>query len=116
LSSQISQQNSSPERGLGRTFTKGSTSSFVSPWSPDNAVVAALPPQVQKLLEEFLSLLCPSAAPPKPLHGVVYHIDTGSAAPVFARSRRLDPEKHRIAEEEFLALEKAGIIRRSNSP
>jgi hypothetical protein len=35
---------------------------------------------------------------------------------VFARPRRLDPEKHRIAEEEFLALEKAGIIRRSNSP
>jgi cleavage and polyadenylation specificity factor subunit 1 len=116
LSSQISQQNSSPARGLGRTFTKASTSFFVSPWSPDIAAVAALPPQVQKLLEEFLSLLRPSAAPPKPLHGVVYHIDTGSAAPVFARSRRLDPEKHRIAEEEFLALEKAGIIRRSNSP
>jgi hypothetical protein len=54
--------------------------------------------------------------PPKPLHGVVHHIDTGSAAPVFARPRRLDPEKHLIAEEEFLALEKAGIIRRSNSP
>ncbi len=35
---------------------------------------------------------------------------------MFARPQRLDPEKHRIAEEEFLALEKAGIIRRSNSP
>jgi hypothetical protein len=35
---------------------------------------------------------------------------------MFARPWRLDPEKHRIAEEEFLALEKAGIIRRSNSP
>jgi hypothetical protein len=66
--------------------------------------------------EEFPSLLRPSATPPKLLHGVVHHIDTGSAAPVFARPRRLDPEKHRIAEEEFLALEKAGIIRRSNSP
>ncbi len=33
-----------------------------------------------------------------------------------ARPRRLDLEKHCIAEEEFLALEKAGIIRRSNSP
>jgi hypothetical protein len=100
----------------GRTFTKASTSSFVSPWSPETAVaVAALPPQVQKLLKEFPSLLRPSAAPPKLLHGVVHHIDTGSAAPVFTRPRRLDPEKHRIAEE-FLALEKAGIIRRSNSP
>ena len=35
---------------------------------------------------------------------------------MFARPWRLDPEKHRIAEEEFLALEKAGIIRRSNAP
>ncbi len=35
---------------------------------------------------------------------------------MFARPRWLDPKKHRIAEEEFLALEKAGIIRRSNSP
>ncbi len=100
----------------GRTLTKASTSSFVSPWSPETAAaLAALPPQVQKL-EKFPSLLCPSAAPPKPLHGIVHHIDTGSAAPVFARPRRLDPEKHHIAEEEFLALEKAGINRHSNSP
>jgi hypothetical protein len=67
---------------LGRTLTQASTNSFVSPWSPETATaVAALPPQVQKLLEEFPSLLRPSAAPPKPLHGVVHHIDTGSAAP-----------------------------------
>jgi hypothetical protein len=46
----------------------------------------------------------------------MHHINTGSAAPVFARPWRPDPEKHRIAEEEFLALEKAGIIRCSNSP
>jgi hypothetical protein len=94
-----------------------STSSFASPWSPETAAaVATLPPQVQKLLEEFPSLLRPSAAHPKPLQGVVHHINTGSAAPVFARPRRLDPEKHRIAEVKFLALEKAGIIRLSNSP
>jgi hypothetical protein len=90
---------------------------LLAPWSPETAdAVATLPPQVQKLLEEFPSLLLPSAAPPKPLHGVVHHIDTGNAAPVFARPRRLDPEKHCIGEEEFLALEKAGIIRHSNSP
>jgi hypothetical protein len=101
----------------GRNFTKASTTPFISPWSPQiAAAVAAIPPQVQQLLEEFPSLLCPSAAPPKPLHGVVHHIETGSAAPVLSHPRRLDPEKHRIAEEEFLALEKAGIIRRSNSP
>jgi hypothetical protein len=101
----------------GRTLTKASTNSFSSPWTPETAAaVAALPPQVQQLLKEFPSLLRPSAALPKPLHGVVHRIDTGSAAPVFARPRWLDPEKHHIAEEEFLAVEKAGIIRRSNSP
>ena len=101
----------------GRILTQASKNSFDNPWSPETAAaVAALPPQVQKLLEEFPSLLRPPAAQPKPLHGVVHHIDTGSATPVFARPRRLDPEKHRIAEEEFLSLEKAGIIRRSNSP
>jgi hypothetical protein len=35
---------------------------------------------------------------------------------VFARPRRLAPEKRRIDEEEFLALEKAGIIYCSNLP
>jgi hypothetical protein len=101
----------------GCKFTKASTTPFISPLSFEIAAAAALPPQVQQLLEEFLSLLRPSAAPPpKSLHGVVRHIDTGSAVPVFACPWRLDPEKHRIAEEEFLALEKAGIIRRSNSP
>jgi hypothetical protein len=99
----------------GRTFTKASTTSFISPWSPETAAaIAALPTQVQHLLEEFPSLLRPSTAPPKPLHSIVHHIDTGSVAPVFARPRW--PEKHCIAEEEFLTLEKAGIICRSNSP
>jgi hypothetical protein len=77
----------------GRTLTKASTYSSISPWNPETAAaVATLPPQVQKLLEEFPLLLRPNAAPLKPLHGVVHRIDTGSAAPVFTRPRRLDPE------------------------
>jgi hypothetical protein len=69
----------------GRTFTKASTNSFISHWNPKTtAAVAALPPQVQQLLEEFLSLLRPNPTPPKPLHGVRHHMDRGSAAPVFA--------------------------------
>ncbi len=75
------------------------------------STVAALPPQVQQLLEEFPLPLRPSAAPPKPLHSVVHHIDTGSAAPVFVPT--VGSGKNRIAEEEFLAMEKEGIIRHS---
>jgi hypothetical protein len=62
------------------------------------------------LLKEFTALLRPSAETPKTLSGVVHHIDTDRVAPVFACPRQLDPEKHGIAEEEVLALEKAGII------
>ncbi len=101
----------------GRTLTQASTSSFVSPWSPETAAaVAALPPQVQKLLKEFPSLLPPSAAPPKPLHGVVHHINTGSATTVFARPRRLDPEKHRIAEKNFSPWKKQVLFAAQTRP
>ncbi len=51
-----------------------------------------------------------SAATPKPLHGIIHHNNTGNATLVYARPQWLDPEKHRIAEEEFLALETACII------
>ncbi len=53
---------------------------------------------------------------PTPTHGVEHHIHTGSHPPVFAKSRRLDPEKLQIAKAEFKRLESAGIIRRSTSP
>ena len=35
---------------------------------------------------------------------------------MFAKARRLDPDKLRTAKEEFRKLELAGIIRRSDSP
>jgi hypothetical protein len=97
----------------GCTFSKASTASFIKPWNSET-VVAALPPQVQQLLKEFPSLMLPNAAPPQPFHVVVHHINTGSAAPVFAHPPRLDPEKHFVTKEEFLDLEKTGIICRSN--
>jgi hypothetical protein len=46
----------------GRTLTQASNNFSNSPWSSETAAaVAALPPQVQKLLEEFPTLLRPSA-------------------------------------------------------
>jgi hypothetical protein len=51
-----------------------------------------------------------------PNHGVEHHSHTGSHPPVFAKSRRLNPEKLQIAKAEFKRLESAGIVRRSKSP
>jgi hypothetical protein len=49
------------------------------------------------------------------MHGVVHLILT-DGRPVFAKARRLEPAKRRIAEEEFAALEQAGIVSCSTSP
>jgi hypothetical protein len=47
-------------------------------------------------------------------HGVEHVVET-TGQPVFAKARRLDPDKLRAAEAEFKALEAAGIVRRSDS-
>ena len=93
---------------------------------PLGAAVSALPskfaaalchimPPVRALLSSFPSIVGDGKGTPRPLHGVRHSIKT-SGRPLFAKARRLDPDKLRIAEAEFLALEKAGIVRRSNSP
>ena len=48
-------------------------------------------------------------------HGVEHHIVT-NGPPVYAKARRLDPDKLLVAEKKFREMEAAGIVRRSNSP
>ncbi len=71
---------------------------------------------VKTLLQKFTSILRTGDVKPTHNHGVEHHIYTGSHPPVFAKSRRLDPEKLQIAKAEFKRLESAGIVRRSKSP
>jgi cleavage and polyadenylation specificity factor subunit 1 len=78
------------------------------------AALSAVPPPVRSLLAEFPSVVGDGSDTPRPLHGVQHTIET-KGRPLFAKSRRLDPDKLRTAEKEFRALEKAGIVRRSNS-
>jgi hypothetical protein len=75
-----------------------------------------VPTDVKALLQKYPSILRTGDVKPTPTHGVEYHIHTGSHPPVFAKSRRLNPEKLQIAKAEFKKLESAGIIRRSTSP
>ncbi len=69
-----------------------------------------MPADVKILLQKFPSILRTGDVKPTPTHGVEHHIHTGSQPPVFAKSRRLDPEKLQIAKAEFKSLESAGII------
>ena len=59
--------------------------------------------------------LAPSLQNQVSKHGVEHHIVT-SGPPVHSRPRRLTAPKLALAQAEFQQLERAGIIRRSNSP
>ena len=48
-------------------------------------------------------------------HHVEHVIETTSPRPISSRYRRLDPEKLEMARQEFLEMERQGIVRRSNS-
>uniref|UniRef100_A0A669CFS1 Gypsy retrotransposon integrase-like protein 1 n=1 Tax=Oreochromis niloticus TaxID=8128 RepID=A0A669CFS1_ORENI len=68
----------------------------------------------QRLLSEFPSLTVPNFSNTATKHGVEHYIPT-VGPPVFARARRLDPAKLSVAREEFAAVERLGIVQRSNS-
>jgi transposase InsO family protein len=85
---------------------------------PKSALVASLTPvcrPVRDLLAQFPSIIGDGSDTPRPLHGVSHTVET-IGRPIFAKSRRLDPEKLRSAETEFRDLERLGIVRRSDSP
>ena len=84
---------------------------------PLRANLLSTPQAIQDLLHEFSNVVYSDKLPAtQPCHNVCHHILTNPGPPVFAKPRRLDPEKLATAQAEFSAMEKAGIIRRSNSP
>ena len=79
------------------------------------ASISHIVPAVRTLLASFPNIVGDGKGTPRPRHGVRHFVET-SGRPVFAKARRLDPDKLKIAEAEFRSLEAAGIVRRSNSP
>jgi hypothetical protein len=67
------------------------------------------------LLQKHSTIVRTGDVMPKPTHGVEHHIHTSSHPPVFAKARRLDPQKLEIVKAEFKKLESAGIICHSKS-
>jgi hypothetical protein len=93
--------------------------SFLSSDDPGFLRVALLstPECIRELLSDFPDVLSSdgfTASPPS--HEVRHHLLTQPGPPVFAKARRLDPDKLEIAKKEFESMEKAGIVRRSTSP
>ncbi len=78
------------------------------------SLVEATPAAYRSLFSEFEDVAGVSGVLPPTKHGVEHVLET-SGRPVSARFRRLDAEKLRAAREEFLKMEKDGIIRRSSS-
>ncbi|GFO17353.1 Pol polyprotein [Plakobranchus ocellatus] len=69
----------------------------------------------RKILNGYPELLQPTFSTAEVKHGVKHFIPT-KGRPVFARARRLAPDKVAPAKKEILEMEKMGIIQKSNSP
>ena len=70
---------------------------------------------VKELAAHFQDVLHPGGALRQTVVDVVHFLET-TGPPVRAKFRWLDPEKLAAAKKEFLAMEAAGVVRRSNSP
>ena len=93
-------------------------SSSVSPPANQSPFYTALintPTQYRDILAGFPDVTADRPKPnSKPAHGVYHHIQT-TGPPVYAKARRLDPDKLIEAKAEFDRMEAAGIVRRSDS-
>uniref|UniRef100_L7LZ63 RNA-directed DNA polymerase n=1 Tax=Rhipicephalus pulchellus TaxID=72859 RepID=L7LZ63_RHIPC len=67
------------------------------------------------ILQEFPELTRQPQAFPEVKHGVLHHIET-TGPPVYARPRRLSPEKLRLARQAFAHMMELRIVRPSSSP
>ena len=75
----------------------------------------SVPSDFLKLLHEFPTVTQPCRYD-EPVHHTVSHHITTSGPPVYARPRRLAPDKLEIARKEFEHMQNLGIIRPSSSP
>ncbi|XP_050353661.1 uncharacterized protein K02A2.6-like [Nymphalis io] len=69
-----------------------------------------------RLLREFPEITRPAGKPHITKHSTVHHIRTTDGPPVSSRPRRLDPERLKIAKQEFDEMLQSGTARRSDSP
>jgi len=105
--------SAAPPREVSKPLSAAADNTAAS--EPLQEVSMNIPEPVRRLLAKYPAIIRSETLTPTPTHGVEHTIDTGGHRPVFAKPRRLAPDKLRIAEAEFIKLEASGIIRRSNS-
>ena len=85
------------------------------PYSSSSTLLSKVSVSYQEVLAEFPEIVGLGFAPGPTKHDVRHHVET-KGPPVSTPARRLDPQKYAAAKAEFERMEKAGIVRRSNSP
>ena len=99
--------------GITQLRVQGILSTTASP-SPSIQAIQPLT-EFHAVLSEFPELLQPYCHDSPVKHDVTHHITT-TGPPIRARTRRLPPEKLKIARQEFEQMLQQGIIRPSSSP
>jgi cleavage and polyadenylation specificity factor subunit 1 len=85
------------------------------PRSKFAAALCFIAPTVRSLLASFPAIVGDGKGKPSPKHKIRHTLET-TGRPVFAKARRLDPDKLCQGDAEFRQLKAAGIIHRSDSP
>ncbi len=98
------------------SFSSREKHSLLHPPPSSKKIPNFVPADVKALLQKFPFILCTREVKPTPIHWVKHHIHASSHPPVYAKYRRLDPEKLQIAKAELIRLESAGIFHQSKSP
>lgn len=93
--------------------TKLETTCFQRPFSISSIKTFDKTSSYADILQEFSDVTKPSNQN-NSTSSLIHFIET-NGPPVFARARRLDPERLKIARDEFETLMKAGVIRPSSS-
>ncbi|KAF6202652.1 hypothetical protein GE061_003051 [Apolygus lucorum] len=81
------------------------------------ASITHIPPNAKykRLLEKYIQISRPNGNPVYKDVGVYHYIET-KGPPVYAKARRLAPDKLKLAKNEFTRLQDMGVIRPSKSP
>ena len=93
----------------------GSVSLPLMSSSSSSSLLSKISSAYQEILSEFPEIVGLDFAPGPVKHDVRNHVEM-KGAPISTLARRLDLQKYAAAKAEFERMEKASIVRRSNSP